>query len=80
VHQQLPRAKRKQHVFQNAERNAQPRRDLSSAGRADLQQKLQQQRLDEYGAQARLLNRLRLGGVVGLAAENRLEQVAFAVI
>ena len=52
--------------------------DLAAAGRADLQQELDDQRLDDDGAEPCLFERLRLGGVIGVAAEQRLQEGSLA--
>ena len=78
VDQHLPGTQREQHVFQDSEWQAQPLGDIAAARRADLQQVLANQRLDDDGADARLIERLRLGRLEHVVGKERREQTGLS--
>ena len=74
VHEHLPGTQREEHVFQDSERQTQPLGDIAAARRADLQQVLANQRLDDDRTDARLIERLRLSRLEHVVGKERRQQ------
>ena len=76
----LPRSQGQQQVFENAEGKAELIGDLAASGRANLQHKLDDQRLDDDGADAGFGERFWLGREEGLVAQERGQHPGIGII
>ena len=70
----LARPESQEHIFQNAEWETKPLGNVATTGGADLQQVLANERLDDNRADARLIERLRLGRMKHLIRQQRRQQ------